>query len=200
MNPLTVTFGTPSRAMCACTSVPLDCLVLYDRQEECAQRANHKYVLYDGMRDRGQLLKTIRLFSEMLLWRPHSEAYFKIDDDVCDITVRMNGKQVPCFIGVAGPARHPPSFRYARGAAYGISNHAARRLQTEDLFLLLMEYSQKFQRLRKLEALNTIHEDAFIGYFIRYRLKCTINGTIKYSHRKRANCTKQLKWIERQAR
>ena len=63
-----------------------------------------------------------------------------------------------------------------------------------------LRLAEDASRLRKLEALNTIHEDAFIGYFIRYRLKCTINGTIKYSHRKRANCTKQLKWIERQAR
>ncbi len=110
----------------------------------------------------------------------------------CHITIRFVRGGGSCYIGVQTFARHPSSFKHAAGAAYGISNHVARRLETEDLFLLLMEYSQRFQRLRGHEALNTIHEDAFIGYFVRYRMNCNINNTVRYRHNKRVNCTKQV--------
>ena len=178
----TITFGTPSRTNCACTTIPFECLVLYDSMKRCDERANHKYVMYHGTRDNGQLLKTMRLFREMLAWKADSDLYFKVDDDACGLKIYQQ-PFLPCYIGKSTGARYPASFEYAAGPAYGISHHVAQKLQSVDLFSALLEYSTHFQRLRTPEYLNKVDEDAFMGYFARYYMKCNISETIVYRHK-----------------
>ena len=201
MVPSTITFGTPSRTSCSCAMVPFECLVLYDQEGECVRRANHRYIAFTEDRDRGQLFKTIRLFGDMLQWRPHSQLYLKIDDDVCDLQVRVQQATPPCYLGKPSFARSPSEFRYAAGAAYGISNRVARRLQTDDLFVTLVKYGMSFRRLRtQPERLDMIHEDAFIGYFTRYRVNCNMTDTIRYRHAKGMNCTKAAEVVVTRSR
>ena len=48
--------------------------------------------------------------------------------------------------------------------------------------------TMQFQRLKQAESLNTIHEDAFVGFFMKYHMNCTLYNSIQFKHKSPGLC------------